>query len=320
MAENINGTGNSWNLPNYAGQLFTCSSTKTPFLSAIGGLSGGRQAKSQKFITGQLYELPDAAQPEISEAQSENAPAATAIVREQKSNVTQIFHESIALTYVKMASSDQLAGLNLAGQQANPGSEKDWQIARRLEKIANDVEYTFISGVFHEAESAADANKTRGMLDLCSDGTTIDLNNSDLSLAVLNRIYKMMADNGAPFGKMALECNSAVKQMLTAFYEKQIGYNVAAARNTGGMNVTHIETDFFEMDITYNPKMPATSLLIADLSVCAPVFTPVPSKGVLFYEPLAKSGAAEKGQIFGMIGLDHGPQFAHASITGIKVA
>ena len=320
MAEIITGTGNSWNLPNYAGELFTCSSTKTPFLSAIGGLSGGRMAKSQEFITGQEYELPDPEQPEISETISETAPQATAIGREQKTNVTQIFHEAVSLTYVKMASSGQLAGLNLAGQNANPGNEKDWQIARKLEKMANDIEYTFLNGTYQKSTGAGVANKTRGMLELCSTGTTIDLNNSALTLAKLNELYKAMADAGAPFRKMALECNSTIKQITTAFYEKQLGYNAPAARNSGGMNVTHIETDFFELDITYNPKMPQSSLLIADLAVCAPVFTPVPGKGVLFYEELAKSGAAEKGQLFGMVGLDHGPQYAHASITGIKVA
>lgn len=319
---NVNGIGNSWNLPNYAGELFTASSTKTPFLSAIGGLSGGRQAESQKFITGQEYALPDPAQPEISETTSVTAPTASAIARVQKTNVTQIFHEAISLTYVKMASRGQLAGLNLAGQSANPGNEKDWQIARKLEKMANDIEYTFLNGEFQESDGAAVANKTRGMFALCGgdDGTTIDLDGEELTLDVLNQLYKAMADAGAPFGKMALECNSTVKQMLTAFYEKQLGYNARAARNEGGMNVTRIENDFFAMDITYNPKVPVNGLLIADLSVCAPVFTPVPGKGVLFYEELAKTGAAEQGQLFGMVGLDHGPAFAHASITGIKVA
>ncbi|MBR6313024.1 MAG: DUF5309 family protein, partial [Clostridia bacterium] len=296
------------------------SPTKTPFLSAIGGMSGGKVSESDEFITGQEYELPDAAQPEISETDSETAPTATAIVREQKTNVTQIFHESVAITYAKMANRGKLAGLNLAGQKANPVNEKDWQIALRLKKIARDMEHTFLNGTYQKSDGAAVANKTRGMLELCSTGTTIDLNNSALTLAKLNELYKAMADAGAPFRKMALECNSTIKQIITAFYEKQLGYNAPAARNSGGMNVTHIETDFFELDITYNPKMPQSSLLIADLAVCAPVFTPVPGKGVLFYEELAKSGAAEKGQLFGMVGLDHGPQYAHASITGIKVA
>ena len=100
---NVTGTGTSFNLPNFAGELFTASPTKTPFLSMIGGLSGGRQTESDEFDTGQLYEFPEATQPEISEQASETAPAATALVREQKTNVTQIFQESIVLTYAKLA-------------------------------------------------------------------------------------------------------------------------------------------------------------------------------------------------------------------------
>ena len=34
-------------------------------------------------------------------------------------------------------------------------------------------------------------------------------------------------------------------------------------------------------------------------------------------EPLAKTGAGEKYQIFGQIGLDYGAEFLHGKITGL---
>ena len=49
----------------------------------------------------------------------------------------------------------------------------------------------------------------------------------------------------------------------------------------------------------------------------APVFQDVPGKGVLFLEDLAKTGAADRKQIYGEIGLAHGPAFLHATITGL---
>ena len=140
----------------------------------IGGLSGGMKTENDEFATGVLYEFPDAAQPAISEQASQTAPEATAIAREQKTNVTQIFHETISLTYAKMANRGKLSGLNTAGVQANPTSELDWQIAQRLKKIARDVEYTFLNGTYAKAGDVSEANKTRGMLELCSTGTTID--------------------------------------------------------------------------------------------------------------------------------------------------
>ena len=63
--------------------------------------------------------------------------------------------------------------------------------------------------------------------------------------------------------------------------------------------------------------MPADSVLIADVAHLAPVFQAVPGKGVLFEEELAKTGAADKIQLYGQIGLAHGPAFLHASITGL---
>ena len=314
---NVTGIGTTFNLPNFAGDLFTASPTQTPFLSMIGGLSGGMKTENDEFATGVLYEFPNAAQPAISEQASQTAPEATAIVREQKTNVTQIFHETISLTYAKMANRGKLSGLNTAGVQANPTSELDWQIAQRLKKIARDVEYTFLNGIYAKAGDVSEANKTRGMLELCSTGTTIAADSAALSLDLLKQLFKAMADAGANFGNMVLFCGSTQKQKITDLYEKQLGYNAAAPRNVGGMNIQKLETDFFEMGICYDPFMAADKILIADVSACAPVFQDVPGKGVLFLEDLARTGAAEKKQIYGEIGLAHGPAFLHGSITGL---
>ena len=42
------------------------------------------------------------------------------------------------------------------------------------------------------------------------------------------------------------------------------------------------------------------------------------SKGNFFLEPLARTGAGEKYQIFGQIGLDHGPEWFHAIIEDLS--
>jgi hypothetical protein len=90
-------------------------------------------------------------------------------------------------------------------------------------------------------------------------------------------------------------------------------------RNVGGVNIKQIETDYGNIGIASPHRfMPATSLLVAEMSVIAPVFQPVPKKGNFFYEELAKTGAAEKGQIYGKFGLAHGPAFMHGSLTGLK--
>ena len=232
--------------------------------------------------------------------------------------MTQIFHETISITYAKQANRGKLSGLIPAGAQANPTSELDWQIARRLEKIARDVEHTFLNGTYAEANAVNEANKTRGMMELCSTGTTIDAGGAELSIDLLKQFFKAMADAGAFFGNMVLFCGSEQKQRITTLYEKQVGYNQPQTRTVGGMNIQKLESDFFEMGICYNPFMKPGSIGLFDVSACAPVFQDVPGKGVLFLEDLAKVGASDRKQIYGEIGLDHGPAFLHGSITGLK--
>ena len=56
----ITGLGTTFNLPNYVGELFNVSPEDTPFLSAIGGLTGGVAVNSTVF-TWSSYDLRDAA-------------------------------------------------------------------------------------------------------------------------------------------------------------------------------------------------------------------------------------------------------------------
>ncbi len=316
----VQGIGNTWNLPNYAGELFTADPTQTPFLSMIGGLTGGRQTNNFEFPTAVLYDFPPAGQPEISEMDSAVAPKAAHIAREQEKNVVQIHQEVIDLTYAKMSNTGRMTGLNTAGQTANPGDEKAWQIQQKLVKIARDVEYSFLQGKYQIADSATKANKTRGMIELCTSpaGNHIAAGGEVLDKDMLKQLFRDMADNGAYFGKMVLFCGAYLKQAITDLYAEQFRAQMQTTQNVGGMNITEIETDFFKMGVAWDRFMPSDAILIADMAHIAPVFEAVPGKGVLFEEPLAKVGASDRIQIYGQIGLAHGPAFLHGAITGLK--
>ena len=216
----VSGTGTNWNLPNYAGELFTADATTTPLLSMIGGLTGGKKTTNFEFPTSVDYAFPAAAQPAITETASITAPTAVEIARGQIKNVTQIFQEKISLTYSKMSNSGRLSGINTAGS-ANPAAdEKAWQIAQALKKIARDVEFTFINGSYQIATSAAVANKTRGLIEATSlsGGSTIDATKAVLSKALLDQLFKTMAENGAYFDNMVLYANAKQKQAITNLY------------------------------------------------------------------------------------------------------
>jgi hypothetical protein len=238
------------------------------------------------------------------------APEAISYVRGQTTNVTQAFHESVSLTYMKQANAARMEGLNTAGQQNNVPSEKDFQIARALGKIARDVEHTFLNGTYAKAGGVDKANKTRGMYQAVSTG--IDAKNAALTKDMLQQLFKEMYTNGAIFSNMVLWTNAHQKQIITDIYAY-----APMDRNVGGVNIKQIETDFGNIGVALNRFNPEGSLLLAEMSVITPVFQPTPNKGNFFYEELSRKGAADEGQIFGMIGLDHGPGFMHGKITGL---
>lgn len=314
----IQGTGTNWNLLNYSGDLFTADKEQAPLLSMIGGLTGGMRTTNFEFPTSVLFDYPEPKQPEISEQASITAPAPTAFARTQEKNVVQIHQEAIDITYVKQSNMGRMSGLNTAGQQPNPTTEMDWQISRHLIKVARDVEKSFIEGKYQESTSASVANKTRGLLELTSTGTTIDAGGAPLSMDLLKTLYREMANNGAYFNNMVMMLPAYLKQMVSAIYEERPGANLPATRNVGGVDFNQIQTDFFTMGVVWNRFMPEDSVLLIDVAHLAPVFQEVPGKGVLFLEDLAKVGASDRKMLFGQIGLAHGPSFLHGSITGLS--
>ena len=316
---NVTGVGTSWNLPNYAGELFTADSSQTPLLSMIGGLTGGRQTNSSEFPTAVLFDYPEAAQPEISENASVTAPESSLIAREQETNVVQIHQEVVNLTYMKMSNSGNMSGLNSVNQNSVE-DEKAFQIHHKLVKIARDVEHSFINGVFNKAKSAAEANKTRGLISLTKSGTTIDADGGVLTKSMLDSLYRSMAENGAYFDNMVMLLPAYQKQVITDIYANQFNATMGTRENVGGVNITQIETDFFRMGIVWDRFVPKDTILIADINHLAPVFQAVPDKGVIFEEQLAKTGASDMIQIYAQIGLAHGPAFLHGSITNLAIA
>lgn len=316
----VTGLGTSWNLPNYAGELFTADPSATPLLSTIGGMTGGMVTKDPQFPTAQLFEYPDASQPNISEQASAVAPTARHITRTQETNVVQIHQNTVDLTYHKLASMGRMSGLNTAGQTPSPIDELAWQITHSmLVPAARDIEYSFIQGQYHLAGNVDDASRTRGMLQVTANGTTIAAAGATLSFEILQSLYKEMADNGAYFSNMVMFVPADLKQQITMIYAELPGGTLPATRTEGGINISNIMTDFSNISVIWNRFMPAGTILLCDVTYMAPVFLEVPGKGVMFVEELPKTGANERRQMYGEVGLDHGPAFLHGSITGLAV-
>jgi len=318
---NVNAAATMWNCPNYTGELYLIGANQTPFLNMIGGLQGGgiRTVADFQFPLAQPWALEAAAQPAVTETASLTAPDPWTYVRDQDVNTVQIFHRAVTVSYAKQSVVGQVVAdattklVDINGIQPVQ-NEKDFQISAHMRQIAVNVDYTFLNGQYAQATSAVVAAKSRGII-TASLSNTVAAGGADLSKPLMDTLLRAMATNGAEFVNVVILCNAFQKQKLSDIY----GY-APQDRNVGGYNINQIETDFAILGVVWAPNVPVGTLLIADLSVCAPVFLPVPEKGVLFYEELSKTGAAEKGQVYGQIGLDYGPEEYHGTITGLSTS
>lgn len=165
----ITGQGTSFNLPNFVGELFAASPTDTPFLSAIGGLTGGEAANATLF-TWQGFDLRDADEGR-QRLEGADAPDSELRVRYNAHNVVEIHHESLELSYTKLATSGQMNATGGQAHQAQVGgsnpvlNEMDWQLRQALVQIGRDIEKTFIVGSFANPSTNATPRKTRGIIE-----------------------------------------------------------------------------------------------------------------------------------------------------------
>lgn len=317
---NQNAAATVWNCPNYTGELYLIGANQTPFLNMIGGLQGGsiRTVSDFQYPLAQPWALESASQPAITETASLTAPNPWTYVRAQDVNTCQIWQRQVSVSYAKQSvtgqvTADSTTGLVMLDSQPVQ-NELDFQITAHMRQIALDVDYTFLNGAYQQATSAAVAAKTRGVI-AGATTNTIAAGAAALDKGLIDQLLRTMAANGSEFINPVILVNAFQKQKISDIY----GY-APEDRNVGGYNIKQIETDFAVLGIVWAPNVPAGTLLVSDLAFCAPVFLPVPEKGVLFYEALSKTGASEKGQIYGQIGLDYGPEEYHGTITGLATS
>lgn len=308
----------SFGVLNYSGMLFNKGNTRTPLSSIIG--SRAKTTNHVEFVTGQEYTGGGTGeQPGISETASLTAPDASVITREQKTNVTQIFQEAVGISYGKMSNMGTLSGINIANQQANPISELDFQVAAKMQKVARDIEYTFINGEYVKATNDGEANKTRGLVSAITSNTTA-MKSKPLGLWDIADMVKKIYGANAPTDGLVLWCDAITLFQINADAVQNGLSVVPASREINGISLSSVVTPIGVVYLYLGECLPAGTALLLNLNVIAPVYQPVPGKGNFFLEPLAKVGAGEKYQLFGQIGLDHGPEWYHGKFTGISTA
>jgi hypothetical protein len=315
----VAGQGTTFNLPNYHGELFAVTPTETPFLSAIGGIHGAVPTKAKLFEWQTVDRRASTAGNTVVEGA--NAPAAVARSRSNVSNVVEIHHSTVEVSYTKQAAIGQYDGTNL-GLADNPVTDElTMQIMAELESMAVDVEKSFLTGAYSNPGTNATARTTRGILTAIT--TNANANGGTpraLTKAIVDATLTAAFTSGAklPQANTVFMCGPAQKIALSNLYSATPLNQPTPTRNVGGVAIDTLVTDFGVFGVMLNRHMPAGQIGIIDLSVCRPRFLSIPGKGLFFFEPLGKAGAAEKFQIYGEIGLEYGPETYHAIIKDLS--
>lgn len=314
----VAGVGTTYALPNFHGELFQVSPVDTPFLSAIGGVNGAKMIRSKTWE----WQTMDRRTSTANNAQLEGqaAPAGTNQSRSNVFNVTEIHQSAIEVSYSKLAAVGQFAGQNVAPEFDDAViDEIQLQTMAELQSIGVDLELSFLNGTLNVPtdNAATHIRKTQGILG------AITTNVVDGAAAALttNMIDGLLLDLFTAGGLTNEENVVFLASGQTALWINDV-YAAQSAlsapvrdRTVGGMAIKTITTIFGTFGVLVDRWMPAATLAVVDLSECYPVFTEIPGKGVLFVEPLAKTGATEKFQIYGEIGLEYGAERHHGKLS-----
>lgn len=393
----VTALGTTYNLPNYTGILYQLTPADTPFFSAIGGLTGGRQTTDKQFEWS-AFDLRSAAQPAVLEGQ--DAPTEQERVRANITNVTQIHQETVGVSYTKQAAIGAKSGLNNEATN-NVRSELDWQVEQMLKQMVRDVDYSFINGAYQLPVDNTTARKTRGLLaaitsnvsdatqgaadksgsaattdiiTLASHGlnigdsivfktigttvgvtagtryyvsptnytsgqfsvttargstTVVDITTAgtvtwaayqSLTKALLDDLLQTVYDNGGitESATATLLVGSAQRRKVTSAYVAGSYVTKELMGNVGGVTVDRVQTDFGVLNVMLDRFMPPDTLAVVSLEQCAPVFLEIPGSGHFFAEPLAKTGAKDRVQLYGEVGLQYGNEKAHGKLTNLQ--
>jgi len=315
----ITGQATTYNLPNYVGDLFGITPTTTPFLSAIGGLTGGRSTGAT-FFEWQTYDLRDA-DANRQRLEGADAPEAEARTRVTNRNVLEIHQESVEVSYTRQAIRNQAsvptgATTVTVGNTAVPVDEMQWQIDKMLTQVAFDVEKSFLTGTMQVPTDNQTPRKTGGLIPaITTNVSTVSGGGGLTETAVLDLFQKVWENGGIQIDETrTVIVNATLKRALTKIFITDKNYR-ESTRNVGGVNLTTFETDFGSANIMLDRFMPADTLVVASLDEMAPRFLEIPGKGHFFLEPLAKTGASDKVQLYGEIGLEWGIERHHGKIT-----
>lgn len=163
----VSGTGTTFNLPNYAGELIALTPEEAPLLSMAGGLFNYETTTSAEFQWS-TYDLRDASDTR-QRAEAGDSPTAEERARATIKNVVELHTESVKITRTKQAAVGQYGGLNAHGGQVNtPNAVTDelaFQTTAMVKAKKLDIEKTLFQGAYQLPTDDTTFRQTRGIME-----------------------------------------------------------------------------------------------------------------------------------------------------------
>jgi len=313
---------------NYRGELFAIGAQQAPFLAAIAG--NAKRTATQKFPIALPWSIATPAQNVQSEdtAAAEGTPTTTTLT--QDSNVVQIQKYDVETTLLKQSLTGQFSGLNVDGY-AKGLTGIEFQKMVGLKQLAADADKSFLIGTFVDVGTSATAVSTRGLKNAISTNT-VAAGGKKLEKSMIEELIREMIESGALWGNMVILGNGFTLQTIDDIY------GVAPlSRTEGGTAVNRIYVAGGPgqgIPTMFDPWMPKDEAYLVDLSLCAPVFLPVPpsmdevnasaqysANGLdVAYYTKGTIAAKKGGFLYMQIGFDYGAEEMHGSITGLATS
>lgn len=337
MSNEVNPT-TTLNALGYLGALHLFGRRSNTVLKMIGGLSqtesgaplvqigtGFRRVTQREFPTNVDWDLPAPSQPARKEAES--APAARTYKPSQTRNVIQIYEETVSVSFLAASEMTRLTSdgvLNAFGSDAfNDFGNFPRQLNAALGKIAQDFNYTCVNGSFaNPADPTSTALQSRGLRGAITTNV-MDAEDAELSDDLLMNLYRFAIDeSGMQPDNLTIVANTGLYGDISRIYRDQFS---TSDRFIGGLQVRQIYTAYGILNLAqYEMDMPQNELLFVNPNVIRGTYLPVPNpdggeRPALFLEDLAHTKSADEKRVYGQLGFDHGPEWAHAKLTNLKV-
>ena len=178
-----NNTIYAQNINNFTGELFKVGGQRTPLLSSVGGLNGGKVLNSTYW----QVQVEDNAIISSEPTKGQEGSTPTEYVGRDRAAftyVTQIFHKGVQMTYTALASTGNqnpfTLSANIVNQSDGDGTttagaaqglfggspindEFALQLEKALEKVAREVEWFAFNGSFSDGANVTPGSGTREM-------------------------------------------------------------------------------------------------------------------------------------------------------------